>query len=90
MVVQVLHCSIRPAGCGWEQCRNYRRLAPMSSRATMSGAYTATAPAARPNLSRFLCAMVSNVPTQDKALELLNGINYNYEIASYYERVLVS
>ena len=56
----------------------------------MSGAYTATAPAARPNLSRFLCAMVSNVPTQDKALELLNGINYNYEIASYYERVLVS
>ena len=40
-------------------------------------------------LKKYLCAIVSNVQTQDRCLELLNGISYNYEIATYYERVLV-
>ena len=41
------------------------------------------------DLNSLLCALVSNVQTQDKCLELLNGITYNYKTASYYDRILV-
>ncbi len=42
------------------------------------------------DLNEHLCALVSNVQTQERCLELLNGISYNYDVATYYGRILVS
>jgi hypothetical protein len=45
---------------------------------------------APPNLSRFACAIVTNVRSEGECIELLNSITWNYEAASGYGRVLVS
>lgn len=62
----------------------------MSEATTSAAAASSSSSVGCTSLDRYLCAFVSNVPTQDKCIELLNGISYNYEIATYYERILVS